>query len=131
MSAQRERFETPHHQPTWPIWCPLDGPAEAVLVNEPWVLCTRCGLTLDGGTEPWLSRARPSRGAPAVIRYFALESNGGGWFKQLYSGRNISQAQRIVRSMRQNGWNARWPEPGSVGVVRASSLQEAVDRTKP
>ena len=59
-------------------------------------------------------------------RHFAVEVMAPGMAKVLYAGANPGKAEAVVRRMRRDcGWDARWPAPGSVGVVTASTAAEA------
>lgn len=63
------------------------------------------------------------------MRYFAVEVNAPGVVKRLYGGGNPGKATGVVRRMRSDcGWDARWPEPGSVGVVQAPTWKAGAEK---
>lgn len=60
-----------------------------------------------------------------AMKYFVVEVNGIGLVKRLYVGKHAGKAQQVVQDMRRSGWTEKFPRPGSVGIVKATTFHNA------
>ena len=64
-----------------------------------------------------------------MTRHFVYEVNAPGLAKTIYSGKNSGVATARARFLRDRcGWDARWPEPGSVRTVAAPNQAKALEK---